>query len=149
MRVIITGHREEKLQTYELDWIKESINSILKKLNYENGISIAYSGMASGVDLWFCESCIANSIPFIACIPFEDQEDYMSEESRLLRKSLLLEAKEKKLVKNSWMVQNCDYALVVWDGNKGGTHNVFQQLIENQIPFAWINPVSQKIWYCI
>jgi excinuclease ABC subunit A len=44
MRVIITGHREEKLQTYELDWIKESINSILKKLNYENGISIAYSG---------------------------------------------------------------------------------------------------------
>lgn len=149
MRVIITGHREEKLQTNELDWIKTSINSILKKLNYENGISIAYSGMASGVDLWFCESCVSNSIPFIACIPFEDQEDYMNEESRILRKSLLLEAKEKKLVKNSWMVQNCDYALVVWDGNKGGTHNVLQQLIENRIPFAWINPVSKKIWYCI
>lgn len=149
MRVIITGHREEKLQLYNLDWIKESIDSILKKIQYQNGISIAYAGMASGADLWFCEACVRNKIPFIACIPFEEQEDYMSEESRDLRKSLLSEAKEKKLVKNSWMVQNCDYAIVVWDGNKGGTHNVLQQLIEKQIPFVWINPVSKKIWYCI
>jgi hypothetical protein len=65
MRVIITGHREEKLQTYELDWIKESINSILKKLNYENGISIAYSGMASGVDL-FVLSLLFSVLSFAA-----------------------------------------------------------------------------------
>lgn len=43
------------------------------------------------------------------------------------------------------MVEIIDYGIIVWDGNKGGTHNVFQQMIENKKGFVWINPVSEKI----
>ena len=148
MRLIITGHREEKLQTYDVNWINNSINKWINILHVERGISIAYSGMASGVELWFCEACLMDQIPYIACVPFEEQDHYMNEETKTLRSNVLRLAKEIISVRNSWMVEHCDYAMVVWDGNKGGTHNVVQQLIEKNIPFLWINPVGKKIWKC-
>jgi uncharacterized phage-like protein YoqJ len=148
MRLIVTGHREEKLNSYDIVWIMITLNSEVQQLNVDRGISLAYSGMASGVDLWFCESCFKYKIPYIACIPFDEQSEYMTDETKSHRETLLKYAKEKMAVKNSWMVEHCDYAIVVWDGNKGGTHNVLQQLIEKQIPFTWINPVAKKVWRC-
>lgn len=47
------------------------------------------------------------------------------------------------------MVEKADTGLVVWDGNKGGTHNVFQQLVEKKKPFVWINPVNEKFYEII
>lgn len=148
MRLIVTGHRDEKLETYNRLWIKAAIEECLLKLKNCPGISIAYAGMASGVDLTFCESCQFYDIPFIACVPFEGQEKRMTEDAARFRKELLEIAKEIKYVKNSWMVENCDYAIAVWDGNKGGTHNVVQQLIEKKKNWLWVNPVSEVIWDC-
>jgi uncharacterized phage-like protein YoqJ len=148
MRLIVTGHREEKLKNYSSDWIAIQISQLVYTINVDRGISLAYSGMASGVDLWFCEACFKYQIPYIACIPFEEQADYMTPETRLRREDLLKFASQKMSVKNSWMVEHCDEAIVVWDGNKGGTHNVVQQLVEKNIPFTWINPVGEKMWHC-
>lgn len=108
-----------------------------------------YAGMASGVDLWFCENCIALNIDYTACIPFDGQEDTMDEDDKLMREVCLKHAKSKMKVKNSWMVEQADLGIVVWDGNKGGTHNVFQQLVEKKKNIVWINPVAEKIWPCI
>ena len=149
MRVIITGHREEKISNYFTPWIYNTLNNLIYTLHIDNGITLAYSGMASGVDLEFCKSCFMYHIPYIACVPFDEQEDYMTEEAKTERRVLLGAAKEIKKVKNSWMVEHAAAAIVVWDGNKGGTHNVLQQLIEKKIPFHWINPVSEKVWHCI
>lgn len=104
--------------------------------------------MASGVDLWFCESCLRLGIPYIACVPFEGQEDSMEQSDAYHRESLLRAAQSVMQVKNSWMVEHADQGLVVWDGNKGGTHNVVQQLVEKKKSFAWINPVAETIWEC-
>ena len=148
MRLIVTGHREHKLieNNYDLDWIKDSIEQILIDLiEYK---PLCYSGMASGVDLYFCSFCKDLDIPYIACIPFEEQADSMSGLLRCVREELISGAKEIKYVKNSWMVGNCDTAIVVFDGNKGGTANVFQQLIEKKINFYWINPVAKVVWKC-
>jgi uncharacterized protein with von Willebrand factor type A (vWA) domain len=46
------------------------------------------------------------------------------------------------------LVEHCDIGIVIWDGNKGGTHNVLQQLVEKSKSFYWINPVKQVIWKC-
>lgn len=73
----------------------------------------------------------------------------MTEEARVDREECLKLAVEVLNVRNSWMVEHADIAIVLWDGNKGGTHNVLQQLIEKRIPFYWLNPVSQKIWPCL
>jgi uncharacterized phage-like protein YoqJ len=148
MRIVITGHRTEKLQTYNIDWINSTISDILIEIQNLSDKNIAYSGMASGVDLFFCSACRILDIPYIACIPFEGQETKMTQIDCDTRKTLLEYAKEIKHVKNSWMVEHCDIGIVVWDGNKGGTHNVIQQFVENKIDFFWINPVAKVVWKC-
>jgi uncharacterized phage-like protein YoqJ len=148
MRVIITGHREEKLETYDKVWINSSIHTELSKLRDRFGISLAYSGMASGVDLMFCDACLVLDIPYVSCIPFEEQSEKMNEKSKLDREHYIKNASSVMNVKNSWMVEHADVGMVVWDGNKGGTHNVLQQLVEKQKPFVWINPVSCVVWEC-
>ena len=148
MKLIITGHRSEKLKQngYDINWITDCIEQIL--LEIYDLKPLCYACMASGIDLIFCNSCRALKLPYIACIPFEEQSDYMTVEDSEMRDVLLENAKEIKHVKNSWMVENCDTAIVVFDGNKGGTHNVFQQLIEKKKNFYWINPVGKVIWKC-
>lgn len=147
MRLVITGHRLQKLTNYDLGFIQFSIDDLVSSLQ-ANGVSLAYSGMADGVDLWFCQACKWNKLSYIACIPFEGQDEYMSKEDVVLRETLIADAASVMKVRNSWMVEHADIAIVVWDANKGGTHNVVQQLVEKNIPFYWINPVGKKVWHC-
>jgi len=145
---MITGHRTHKLKEngYDIKWIQDCIEQILLEIHPFK--PLCYSGMASGVDLYFCDICSTLELPYIACIPFDGQEETMDDIDKSRRIGLLREAKEIKKVKNSWMVENCDTAIVVWDGNKGGTANVFQQLIEKKKNFFWVNPVGQVVWEC-
>lgn len=144
MKCLITGHRLFKLENYSINWIKDTISEVV--FDNRSIISYAYSGMASGVDLWFCDACAEWMIPYCACIPFMEQSDTMSEEERQSRQFCIDRAVAVVLMKNSLMVEKSDMGIVVWDGNKGGTHNVVQQLIEKNKPFIWINPVGQKVW---
>lgn len=145
MKIMITGHRLHKLQCYDISWIKLAIEEAI--VNHVS-ISIGLSGMASGVDLWYCESLIRYNIPYIACPPFAEQHETMTEDEQQIRKMCMFAAKDTWHIRNSQMIEKADAAIVVFDGNKGGTHNCFQQLIEKQKPFVWINPVSKKIWDC-
>jgi uncharacterized phage-like protein YoqJ len=148
MRIVITGHRTEKLLPYDFGWIQSAIDDVLVDIKSKDSTLLAYSGMASGVDLHFCQSCILLGIPFISCVPFEGQELTMSPRDAEVREQLLRSAKEIKEVKNSWMVEHMDIGIAVFDGNKGGTANVFQQMIEKRKNFYWINPVGKVTWKC-
>ena len=147
MRVLISGHRLHKLQGYNINWIKSAIE---ESLDYwgTRGLAFGLSGMASGVDLWFCDICRAMEIPYIACPPFEEQYETMDAESAKHREICLANAIEIKKIRNSSMINLSDGGIIVWDGNKGGTHNVLQQMVEKQKSFTWINPVSEKVWNC-
>lgn len=147
MNVIVSGHRIQKLENYDKQWIKNTLFSLLESLK-ENFYIRGYSGMASGVDLWFLDACYQLDVDIVACPPFEGQENTMDDSSKIIREEFLSIAKEIKYIKNSKMVELADMAIVVFDGNKGGTHNVFQQLIENKKNFYWINPVAKVIWKC-
>lgn len=145
MKTLITGHRLHKLECYDKEWIKSAIFEAMEH-TFLKSTSYGLAGMASGADLWFCEACFCFNIPFAACVPFESQAETMDNDSKKLRAWCLRNAAETKRIRNSLMVDKTDAGLVVFDGNKGGTHNVFQQLIEKQKPFVWINPVAKKIW---
>ena len=145
MKIAITGHRLYKLENYNLKWLRDS----LKNLCVDLPIGIGVSGMASGIDLWYCQILRELSVPYIACIPFEEQQERVESFERELRLSLISSASQVKQVRNSHMIESCDACIVVWDGNKGGTHNCVQQLVENNKPFYWINPCGQKIWNCV
>lgn len=146
MKTLITGHRLFKLASYDTDWIRLAIDEVLS--DSEVPVSYAYSGMASGVDLWFCQSCLDLSIPYEACIPFEDQKLEMEADERALRERLIGSASKTSHVRNRYMVEKAQAGIAVWDGNKGGTHNVVQQMVEADKPFWWLNPVARKIWRC-
>jgi uncharacterized phage-like protein YoqJ len=148
MKLLISGHREHKLVSngYDINWIQICIEEILVEIHFLK--PLCYSGMASGVDLYFCNACKELNLPYIACIPFDGQEETMVGLIRSKREELLAGAVEIKKVKNSWMVEHCDTAIVVWDGNKGGTANVVQQLVEGKKNFYWINPVAKVVWKC-
>lgn len=148
MKLLITGHRRSKLNDYNRGFIQQSIYDHLYLLS-NAGYVRGYAGMASGVDLWFCDSCRQLKIPYVACVPFDEQDQTMDQGEKIQRAWLLEEASETRNVKNSWMVEQVTHGLVVWDGNKGGTHNVVQQLVEAKKGFWWINPVSEKIWECL
>jgi uncharacterized phage-like protein YoqJ len=152
MKTLITGHRLFKLENYDPEGIKLALKVIIRKHLIQHGFMRGYSGMASGVDLWFLdilieESKMAKQHPqYVACIPFEGQEDTMKEDERLQRQELIDGASEVLKIKNSRMIDITDDAIVVWDGNKGGTHNVFQQLVEQDRRFTWINPINERIY---
>lgn len=148
MNVMVSGHRLFKLETYDIAFIKRALEDILLEL-CETWHVRGFSGMASGVDLWFCQILQTLNKKYVACIPFEEQGDTMDEESRKLRHQLIEDADYAMHVKNRHMVEWCDLAIVVWDGNKGGTHNVVQQLVENKKGFIWINPVAKVVWKCL
>ena len=145
MKTLISGHRRFKLESYDIDWIKESIEETILDIP----ISIGLSGMASGVDLWFCEICLRNNIPYFACIPFDEQQNLVEDYEKELRLNLIDKSSKILKIRNSQMIEKSDFGIIIFDGNKGGTHNVFQQMIENEKPFIWLNPVSKKIWKCI
>lgn len=147
MNVIVTGHRVQKLQSYDIQWIKIALFDTLAELQKTSHIR-GYSGMASGVDLWFLDACRELGIRYVACPPFDEQAKTMSAEDAAHRAQLIRGADAVSEIKNSAMITYSDVALAVWDGNKGGTHNVVQQLIENKKNFIWINPVAQVVWKC-
>lgn len=144
MKFMITGHRREKLGSYDIDWIRGQIETAIMYL-MERGYSYGLSGMASGVDLWFCEVCGELGIPYEACLPFEGQENYMGGEDQLLREQLISLSVRVSKVRNHYMVERARAAIIVWDGNKGGTHNCFQQLLETPKLLYWIVPPRKSI----
>ena len=146
MKTLITGHRLFKLEAYDIEWIKLAISEVLS--DRDAPVSYGYSGMASGVDLWFCQACITLNVPYEACVPFEEQSLEMDHEESVLRDYLISAANKISYGRNRYMVEKSQVGIAVWDGNKGGTHNVVQQMVEAHKPFWWINPVAQKIWRC-
>lgn len=148
MRIVITGHRTEKLAPYDFNWIQTAIDDTLVEIKTKEKNLLAYSGMASGVDLHFCKSCLILGIPYIACVPFEGQDNTMSVRDKEIREALLRSAKEIKEVKNSWMVEHCDVGIAVWNAQKGGTFNVVEQFVTAKRNWYWINPVSKVVWKC-
>lgn len=148
MKVMITGHRIQKLNAYDCEWIQLAIEEILTNLVHDQCYVCGYSGMASGVDLWFCDICRNLHIPYVCCVPFQEQSETMSKEDKNYRQFLIEKSQIARHIRNSQMIEEVDIAIVVWDGNKGGTHNCLQQLIERKMDFYWINPVKQTIIKC-
>lgn len=146
MKVLVTGHRLFKLAAYDRAWIRSAIEETLPA--EPGAVTYGYAEMASGVDLWFCAACLALGIPYAACVPFEAQRDEMGPDERADRDALLTSAAEVLHVRNRVMVERCDAGIVVWDANKGGTHNVVQQLVEAGKGFWWLNPVARTVWRC-
>lgn len=151
--VAFTGHRPDKLGGYKLPnstylYVCQQIEKTLIEVKPDRIIS----GMALGVDQWAAFIAWKLKIPFLAAIPFINQESMWPEQSRKTYHALLKVASEQVIVsegaysaekmqiRNAWMVDHCDKLIAIWDGTPGGTGNCvkYAQAVGKEIIF--INP---------
>lgn len=155
MIVAFTGHRPDKLGGYTLpnpiyNNVCRQIEAQLRELKPEKIIS----GMALGVDQWAAYIAFKNKIPFVAAVPFKDQDSVWFQESKLAYAKLLAKAVEvvivseggysahKLQIRNEWMVDHCDKLIAIWDGTPGGTCNCIKYAKSKNKDIIFINPKS-------
>ncbi len=153
MIVAFTGHRPDKIGGYKLPnptYIKvcQKIESILKELKPEKVIS----GMALGVDQWAAFIALKLKIPFIAAVPFLNQESKWPSSSQETYNKLIKLASEtiivsdgeysavKMQIRNEWMIDHCDQVIAVWDGSNGGTSNCVNYAKSKNKSIIYIDP---------
>lgn len=146
MKVLVSGHRTSKLINYNLVAINELLELALMSMSDRYGYIIGLSGMANGIDLEYCDICKKLGMRYYACPSFEEQADYMSDDERVRRSRLIEEAEVVYKIRNSEMLERSDRGIIVWDGNKGGTHNVMQQMLERGRGYIWIEPKSLRVY---
>lgn len=140
-----TGHRPDKIGGYDYyhpqrQWIREQMARALVDL----GATKTISGMALGIDQDFAQVSIDLGLPFIAALPFLDQESRWPKSSQDYWWWLLERADDivivspgaysaaKMQIRNEWMVDHCDRLLAVWDGSDGGTGNCVKYAIRTK-----------------
>jgi uncharacterized phage-like protein YoqJ len=155
MKVMITGHRPNKLGGYEPNptqnkictWLDQVVNS--GKSRYPDFEVI--SGMALGVDQWWAQIAINNQVPLNAYVPFEGQDSRWPNTSRSKYRKLLEQAADIKIIspnagsrwshamqiRNEAMVNDADICVAVWNGDThGGTWNCLQYIRECKKPLC-------------
>lgn len=151
--IAFTGHRPDKLGGYSTpnliyNYITEKLRNLLIKLQPDKCIT----GMALGWDQWAAQACVDLQIPFIAAIPFVDQEKIWPQSSKDTYNKLLNLAAEKIIVceggyaawkmqkRNEFMVDNADEIVACWDGTNGGTKNCVDYALSRDKKIHRINP---------
>lgn len=122
----MTGHRV--ITNYNATYL--AFQNKLNELNPQHTIC----GMAIGADQLFAVICIRLGIPFIAAVPFIGQEFKWPENIQKQYFKILDKAKEvvivsegnfsseKFMIRNEYIVNNCDKLLAYYDGSpRSGT----------------------------
>ena len=129
-----TGHRPDKLGGYS-DIAFNKLVKIAEEYLSENRPDKVISGMALGWDQALAQAAINLKIPFVAAIPFKNQECKWPNKSQTKYKTILAAASEcvivcegeyaawKMQVRNKYMVDNSDLVVAMFDGTTGGTAN--------------------------
>ena len=151
MKIMVTGHRD--IQSYD-----QLYNFFYSRLKPGHTY---ISGMALGTDIAFAEAIRDRRLPLIAAVPNINQAakwkaqdqllysnllDYARECGQVVQVDLLEKYKSKTYVqslfaRNRWMVDQSEFAIVIWDGRKsGGTYHALQLIQKKAISGVIINP---------
>ena len=156
LKVMITGHRPDKIRGHE-EWIASVLHDILSGMLRRNLSIEAISGMALGVDTIYAEAALSLSIPMIAAVPFIGQESRWSRPAQERYKAILACAKDvvivsegsfaswKFLRRNTWMVEQCNVAIAVWDGSSGGTRHAVSEILRLGRKGIRVDPILRTI----
>jgi uncharacterized phage-like protein YoqJ len=134
MTLAVTGHRPDKLGGYSPVAKKRLNDFALQELSrISPSPSRVLTGMALGWDLAIARACDALAIPFIAYIPFKNQDSRWPPISSQEYRLLLAKAAEvvnvcsgeyaawKMHARNNRLVNDCDKLLALYDGSPSGT----------------------------
>lgn len=147
MKIMITGHRPNKLGGYDPEnptalHVKDQIRSTLQNLVDNHGKDIELiTGMAQGTDQWYATIGMEEfKLDVHAYIPFDGQESRWPDHAKRIYRYILSECKTVSIIsdkpsrnaflkRNTEMVNDCDLAIAVWNGDlKSGTGSTVQKL---------------------
>lgn len=150
----VSGHRPSLLGGYEIpnptyDRILIAAEKALLELAPEKIIT----GMALGFDTWIAELAIKLGIPFVAAVPFINQEVRWHQESQEHYRGLLKLADSISVVspgeyaawkmqtRNQFIVDQSDTMLACYNGDQsGGTYNCLQYARQQNKEIRIIDP---------
>lgn len=160
MKIMVTGHRPNKLPGFTYDYtskkwrkIIDLFKDILKKYNCTECIT----GMALGTDTAFALAAIElkkedYEIKLYCAIPCLNHSSKWPKESQKLYQSIIEKADIVKIIteesykpylmqkRNEYMVDQSDLCIAVWDGTSGGTKNCIEYIKKQYKPMIWIDP---------
>jgi uncharacterized phage-like protein YoqJ len=152
----VTGHRPDKLGDWDpLHPVVTRVRKALRDGIIKNWPAKLLTGMAQGVDQWVAEACIELGIPFVACLPCDNQCAPWPLPTQQRWRKLCEKAVEVIIVspgpykpwkmqrRNEYIVDHCERLLAVHDGSEGGTYNclVYAQSVKREIVhLPWQGP---------
>ncbi len=135
-----TGHRNVP-ENFDLQFFNKVVESFIKE-----GITVFYSGMATGFDLIAAEQVIElrkkyGHVKLVACVPCLGQQKYYSESEKRKYEKILPLCDEVKilsdhyyngcmLVRDRYMVDNCGTVIALLEKNDGGTAYTVRYALE-------------------
>lgn len=149
--VAVTGHRPDKLGGYKIpnplyDLVLAGLDEAFEQLKP----SYVLTGMAIGVDQWAAEMCLNKGIPYVAAVPFDNQDKIWPPHVKAKYHWLLSKAYArynispgeyegwKMQARNKWMVDSCQQVIAVWNGTPGGTANCVGYAVEVGKPIHYV-----------
>lgn len=162
--VAVTGHRPDKLGGYDTpnplyDIVVKGLVSAFEL--YKPAYVI--TGMALGVDQWAAEICINMEIPFVAALPFRNQDQKWLPKSKAKFHWLLSKASHQYVIcdgdyepwkmqeRNKWMINSCHLVVAVWNGTTGGTANClgYAHSMNKQVYYVPVPSPGMEVgeWY--
>jgi len=123
MRVMVTGHRPNKLGGYDVNAqlnqkVIAALRARLEGLCIAHPELVACSGMALGVDQWWADLCNQMHIPWIAFVPCAKQWAKWPQHSRTEWHRIIQGAQEVRMVSNEPYRPGCmqlrNHAMVNW-----------------------------------
>jgi uncharacterized phage-like protein YoqJ len=128
MKIAVTGHRHQRLLGKE-DLVQASMSDFLDMFRLRPTL---ISGLALGVDTIWAQVGLARNYDVIAAVPFLDQPSKWSTANQIIYREIIDRCKEVKVVcegsyspekyiiRDRWMVDQCDLLVGYWDGTEGG-----------------------------
>lgn len=123
MRVMVTGHRPNKLGGYDVNAplnqkVIAALKARLEDLHIAHPELEACSGMALGVDQWWADLCNQLRIPWIAFVPCAEQWARWPQASKNAWEYIITGAKEVRMVSDKPYTAGCmqrrNEAMVGW-----------------------------------
>jgi uncharacterized phage-like protein YoqJ len=158
--VAVTGHRPDKLGGYKVpNEMYDLVVAGLVKSFEKFKPAFIITGMSLGVDQWAAEICVNMGIPFVAAVPFDEQDKIWPPHSKAKYQWLLTKAYQvtkisqggftplKMQIRNQWMVNSSHLMIAVWNGSPGGTANCLSYATERgkQVHYVPLPPAGMSV----
>lgn len=153
-RVMVTGHRPQKLPTDSHDWVRLELERVATKLRDTAGMEVGISGMALGADTWWGFATLFAWCDLWAFIPFPQQPDPWPAQQRAEWQELRDRATHEVVIageysvgalhaRNDAMLANSDLVVAVLDPSieGGGTASCVRKAQAQGKPILHVDPV--------